>query len=130
MTIEEIDAAMSELRALRRQLEAEEREQFKRDAKQHVGRCFKVNGVYTKVIDIPHEAYTKTGVVFEKYRFPAITIDNTYNSIVPFRDDTLFSAAWGAGYDLLHTTYEEVTNEEFQRAFDDALDKFRYRIGV
>lgn len=138
MTLKEIDKQIAELKVLRRQIEDEARERFKEKAKQHIGRCFKVNGKYAKIIDIPHEYHTMTGIEFNKYQFPAIYLGidpDAYRAgydrtpVVPFYEDTLFSGAWGEGNDSLNT-YEEITPEEFEREFAEVLDKFRYQIGV
>ena len=53
MTIKEIDNKILELKAERRKLENEERENFLKSAKSNVGRCFKVNNTFVKVLDVP-----------------------------------------------------------------------------
>lgn len=138
MTIKEIDQEIYRLREMKTRLEYQEREEFRERARQHIGRCFRVNGQYAKVLDVPHERLLRGGGVdFNQYQFPALWIGLDVDSvalghlpIVPFYEDTLFSAAWGEGQDSLGTRYEEITPEEFAAEFARALDKFKNQIGV
>lgn len=126
MTIKEIDQKIAELRQERNKLEAEDREKFFEVAKNNIGRCFKVNGVFVKVLDIPVVEETKTGTHFNKYQYPALWL--AYDDGVPFYADTLFSGAWGVGHDLLNNNYEEISKEEFNAEFDRRIAKFVKKI--
>lgn len=130
MTIKEIDQQISDLKKQRSELVKQEREDFKKQAQKNVGRCFKVDGQYVKVIGIPQEEYTMTDVIFNEYQYPAIFLGFGYDdSVIPFYEDTLFSAAWGEGYDR-GMVYEEIPVEEFNAEFERLLLQFRDRIKV
>ena len=123
MTINEIDKQITELRNLRYEEEKKEIAEFKEKAKTNVGRCFLINGSqYVKVIDIPQEEHTMTGFTFNQYQYPALFLGNRKH---PLRFDTLFSAAWGDGYECRGIEYKEISKEEFQIKFDEILDAFR-----
>lgn len=136
MTVKEIDKEIDALRARRHEIEAREIEEHQRVARQHVGRCFRVNGnQYAKVIDVPPVIHTKTGVHYNQYQYPAlylgheVKVDARHKSLVPFYEDNIFVAAWGEGDDFLNT-YEEITVEEFAAEFERLLADFRNQIGV
>ena len=121
MTIKEIDNKILELKAERRKLENEERENFLESAKSNVGRCFKVNNTFVKVLDVPEVKQTKTCVDFNQYQYPAIWLDEKG---IPFFIDTLFSGAWGIGHNPTRTEYKEISKEEFNAEFDRRIAKF------
>ena len=123
MTVEEIDRQINELRGERNKLRKEQIAQFKEEAKVHIGRCFRINynGTYAKVIDVPQEKYSISGENFNEYQFPALYLTT---DAVPFYYDTLFSAAWGDGHDVINT-YEEITPEEFAAEFEKRVKTFR-----
>ena len=135
MTIKEIDKQIHELRNKRYEIEAQEREEFKKAAIKNVGRCFVAEGQYVKVIGIPQEEYNKIGEChFNQYQYPALYIGKSFkigsvnNEVVPFYEDTLFSGAWGVGNNLFEKEYKEITPEEFNAEFDRVLQKFRRKI--
>lgn len=122
MTIKEIDNKILELKAERRKLENEERENFLELAKSNVGRCFKVNNTFVKVLDVPQVEQTMTGVNFNQYQYPAIWLDDEED--IPFFIDTLFSGAWGIGHHPTRTEYKEISKEEFNAEFDRRVAEF------
>ena len=122
MTIKEIDNKILELKAERRKLENEERENFLESAKSNVGRCFKVNNTFVKVLDVPQVGQTMTGVNFNQYQYPAIWLDDEED--IPFFIDTLFSGAWGIGHNPTRTEYKEISKEEFNAEFDRRVSEF------
>lgn len=122
MTIKEIDRQICELRAKRQELEKVEREEFLKSAKNNIGRCFKVNGVYAKVLDVPQVKSCTTHIDFNKYQYPTIFLGGTDG--YPFELDTLFSDAWGVGHNTLNVNYEEISKEEFNAEFDRRISKF------
>lgn len=126
MTIKEIDQKIAELRQERYRLEAEDRKKFFEVAKNNIGRCFKVNGVFVKVLDIPVVEETKTGTRFNEYQYPALWLAN--DDGVPFYADTLFSGAWGVGHNILNNNYEEISKEEFNAEFDRRIAEFVKKI--
>ena len=118
MTIKEIDAEMNRLRNLRYELEKTEIAEFKKNAQQHVGRCFKADGCYVMVLGVPEEQSTMTGFDFNQYQFPALYIRTTKGFqrhhiskefIEPMFVENLFSGAWGDGHNILVKKYEEIT---------------------
>lgn len=125
MTIKEIDEQIAELKHKRRVLTRQERNEFLEHARTNVGRCFKVNNVLVKVIDVPKVKQTMTGTSFNQYQYPSIWL--TDNEGMPFYIDTLFSAAWGVGHDTFNK-YEEITQEEFNAKFDELIKEFSHRI--
>ena len=122
MTIKEIDRQICELRAKRQELEKVEREEFLKSAKNNIGRCFKVNGVYAKVLDVPQVKSFATHIDFNKYQYPTIFLGGTDG--YTFELDTLFSAAGGVGHNTLNVNYEEISKEEFNAEFDRRIGKF------
>lgn len=132
MTIKEIDVQISALKQQRAKLEKQEREIFKKQALNNVGRCFIIDGKqYVKVIDIPQEQWYIAGCHFNEYQYPALYLGKDpeiiEHNIIPFYEDTLFSAAWGVGHDMLHE-YKEITPEEFNAEFEKILRKFADRV--
>lgn len=121
MTIKEIDKKISELKRERKVLEDEKRKEFLESAKENIGRCFKVNNVLAKVIDVPKVEETMTGTYFNEYQYPAIFLKDEDG--MPFYIDTLFSGAWGIGHDVINK-YEEVSKEEFNAEFDLRIAEF------
>lgn len=136
MTLREIDEQIAVLRSQRHELEKQEIDEHRKSARQHIGRCFKINGSrYVKVIDVPPVMHTKTGINYNRYQYPALYLGHEVNfetrrkSLVPFYEDKLFSAAWGEGDDFLNT-YEEITTEEFATEFERLWADFRNQIEV
>jgi len=126
MTVKEIDKQITELRNLRYEEEKKEISEFKENAKVNVGRCFLINGSrYAKVIDIPQEEPTITGFNFNQYQYPALYLRSAKH---PFEFDTLFSAAWGDGHEMLGTEYKEISKEEFNTKFNEITEAFKKRI--
>ena len=125
MTIEELDIQIAELQHQRRELEKEEREAFLKSAQDNVGRCFIINDTtYVKVIDVPQVKQTMTSTGFNRYQYPAIYITTEE---IPFEIDALFSGAWGEGY-VYPNRFKEITQEEFNTRFDEAIKEFSNRI--
>lgn len=126
MTIEELDIQIAELQHQRRELEKEEREAFLKSAQDNVGRCFIINDTtYVKVIDVPQVKQTMTSTEFNRYQYPAIYITTEE---IPFEIDALFSGAWDEGYVYPKTRFKEITQEEFNTRFDEAIKEFSNRI--
>lgn len=129
---EELDRLNQEIAALqsrRRQLLRAEDENFLEQAKSNIGRCFYEidTGVYAKVVDVPKVMHTMNGDNLNRYQFPAIFIgknkeDN--DSVVPVYMDTIFSGAWGVGYDPFYH-YKEIPKEVFEAKFLEAMELFK-----
>lgn len=136
--LREIDNQIQELRHKRHELEKQDIMDFKEKAQANVGRCFLINGrIYAKVVGIPQETHTVTGISFNRYQYQAIYLG--YNDrlsmykvkpILPFYEDTLHSNAWETGTDILDTKYEEITPEEFNAEFEKRLQDFRERVAA
>lgn len=121
MTIKEIDEKISKLKAERRKLEDEKRKKFLESAKSNVGRCFKINKTFVKVLNVPKVEHTLNGISFNEHQYPAIWIDDSED--VPFYIDTLFSGVWGVGHSSI-CEYEEISKEEFNAEFDRRIAEF------
>ena len=129
-TVKEIDQEISRLQAMRLDLYIQEIATFTEKAKENIGRCFIVDGKYAKVLDVPQTEYMRTKVDFNRYQYPALWIDNDPNELVPFHEDTIFSGYWGDGNDPLHSSVQEISNEEFKKEYLSVLHEFQNKIGV
>lgn len=125
MTIEEIDAEILRLRNMRFDLEKSKITSAQEAARENVGRCFTVDGIYVMVIDVPQVETDKQGRLhFNEYQYPAIYLSHSAgkpSNLIPFHVGTLFSGAWGKGNDFIHK-YVEVSAEEFNTEFEKRLD--------
>ena len=130
ITIKEIDQQIMELKALRRELYIKEIAEFKERAAANVGRCFIVDGRYAKVLDVPQEEHTRTSIDFNKYQYPALFLTSDTRELIPFYGDTIFSGYWGDGNDPLHSSVQEISNEEFKKEYLRVLHEFQTKIGV
>lgn len=120
-TIKEIDKKISELNIQKKILEKKKIEDFKIYAKKNVGRCFIVEGKYCKVVSIPQEKSTMTGIDFNKYQYPAIFLTDDF---VPFEEDYLFSGIWGdCNPNIVEA--KEITQAEFETEFTKRINKFK-----
>lgn len=127
--IQEIDQQISELRAERNELSKALDKEFLKEAKNNVGRCFfnAATNIYVKVVDVPRIIETMTGSDLNKYQYPAIFIGENFDSkdsISPFYEDTLFSGAWGIGYDPLES-WEEISSHIFDKKFQEVMSEFQ-----
>ena len=139
--LREIDDQIQELRNKRYELEKQDIMNFKEQAKANVGRCFRNENHYIKIIGIPQEVYTKTGIEFDRYNYPAFHLGYKPNDVVrltmyklkqiiPFYEDTIHSSIWEKRKYVLEHQYEEITPEEFNAEFEKRLQKFREQIGI
>ena len=129
-TVKEIDQEISRLQAMRLDLYIQEIATFTEKAKENIGRCFIVDGKYAKVLDVPQTEYMRTKVDFNRYQYPALWIDSNSKELIPFYEDTIFSGYWGDGNDPLHSSVQEISNEEFQKEYLRVLHEFQTKIGV
>lgn len=130
ITIKDIDQQIMELKTLRRELYLKEIAAFKERAAANVGRCFIIDGRYAKVLDVPQEEHTRTSIDFNKYQYPALFLTSDTRELVPFYGDTIFSGYWGDGNDPLHSSVQEISNEEFKKEYLRVLHEFQNKIGV
>ncbi len=109
-----------------RELLKKDDEDFQKRAKVNVGRCFYDSSTktYIKVIDVPQTKSMMWGEHMNRYQYPAIFVGNDVDDNVPFYSDTLFSGIWGEGNDMFKK-HQEISEEEFDTAFTNALDSFR-----
>lgn len=125
MTIKEIDEQIRQLQNERDRLYKQEIADFKKNAQNNVGRCFKTStGAYAKVIGVPQEKYTKTGLDINMYQYPALFIND---GVQPFDVGTLFTGAWGKPFEV-GNVYEEITKEEFNAEFEKKLESFKRNV--
>lgn len=129
-TVKEIDQEISRLQAMRLDLYIQEIATFTEKAKENIGRCFIVDGKYAKVLDVPQTEYMRTKVDFNRYQYPALWIDSNSKELIPFYEDTIFSGYWGDGNDPLHSSVQEISNEEFKTEYLRVLHEFQTKIGV
>lgn len=129
-TVKEIDQEISRLQAMRLDLDIQEIATFTEKAKENIGRCFIVDGKYAKVLDVPQTEYMRTKVDFNRYQYPALWIDSNSKELIPFYEDTIFSGYWGDGNDPLHSSVQEISNEEFKKEYLRVLHEFQTKIGV
>ena len=130
ITIKDIDQQIMELKVLRRELYLKEIAEFKERAAANVGRCFIIDGRYAKVLDVPQEEHTRTRIDFNKYQYPALFLTSDTRELVPFYGDTIFSGYWGDGNDPLHSSVQEISNEEFKTEYLRVLHEFKAKIGI
>ena len=130
ITIKDIDQQIMKLKALRRELYLKEIAEFKERAAANVGRCFIIDGRYAKVLDVPQEEHTRTSIDFNKYQYPALFLESDTRELVPFYKDAIFSGYWGDGHDPLHSSVQEISNEDFEKEYHRLLQKFQEKIGV
>lgn len=121
--IRELDKQCHLLTQERNKLEKQKIDEFQRQAVEHIGKCFKVNGKeYAIIIDVPQNEYDRTGrSLFNQYQFPAIYLND---DVVPFADGTVFSGAWGSGH-VMVGEYSEVSMDEFKIEFEKRVDQLR-----
>ena len=129
-TVKEIDQEISRLQAMRLDLYIQEIATFTEKAKENIGRCFIVDGKYAKVLDVPQTEYMRTKVDFNRYQYPALWIDSNSKELIPFYEDTIFSGYWGDGNDPLHSSVQEISNEELKKEYLRVLHEFQTKIGV
>lgn len=123
--LHEINEEITKLRARRRELEAEERKEFLKEATKNIGRCFYLgNNEYAVVTGVPKPEQTMEGIVFNQYQYPAIYLTE---DDVPFYEDTIFSGYWGVGNlpPFERRKHYEITPEEFLHVFEKKLVSIR-----
>jgi hypothetical protein len=91
--------------------------EFAEKAKANIGRCFKLDGEYVKVIDVPTLYSTVCKVYYNKYSYPAFFIRNLTQPLgkneMPFYYDRIHSGAWNEGARLTCHEAVEITEAEF-----------------
>jgi hypothetical protein len=91
--------------------------EFAEKAKTNIGRCFKLDGEYVKVIDVPTLYSTVRKVYYNKYSYPAFFIRNLTQPLgkneMPFYYDRIHSGAWNDGARLTCHEAVEITEAEF-----------------
>lgn len=112
-TLDDINHLINILDRHRKELDKQRIEQEQKDAAKNIGRCFKLGKSYVKVIGIPQPESTMTGVVFNKYQYPAVWIDESEKD--PIYHDNLFINGTSIGGFSIRTriTPIEITSEEF-----------------
>lgn len=113
LTLKDVKYLTDILNRRYRELEKEQIIQDQKDAAKNIGRCFKLGKSYVKVISIPQPESTMTGVVFNKYQYPAVWIDESEKD--PIYHDNLFINGTSIGGFSIRTriTPIEITSEEF-----------------
>lgn len=111
-----------------REREKEQIIQDQKDAAKNIGRCFKLGKSYVKVISIPQPESTMTGVVFNKYQYPAVWIDESEKD--PIYHDNLFINGESIGGFSIKTriTPIEITPEEFAEKLKHVSDSYIQKI--
>lgn len=142
--IANIDKEIAKLQTMRRELEEQEREQHKEQARKFVGKCYRSRkGNVIKIIGIPRTYLYMRGIEYDKYQFPAIflnypdvlqeaiTGDDCLYNFSPICCDTVrldidkgIPNSWDVVYD------EEITEQEFNVEFDKCIKSFKEKINV
>lgn len=150
----DIDLQISALKRNLREIEEENRKIIKEHLRSFVGKCFVVvSGVeypvpikYVKIIDVPREYNTMTGVEFNEYQLPAFSFyvknkDNilgnknplrpkTNEDLYGFDEDTVFLLDLtynekGVYHRYHRHNYVEITTEEFNQKLSEHLECLR-----
>lgn len=124
MTLPELETEIKRLENLRVERTREDYENFIKEAKKNIGRCFKDDKeTFIKVIGVPPLSARKSGVNYNPHRYPAFFLTSlpTREDEMPFYYDSIFSGAWGQGNSTLHT-YEEITEEEYNKELQKRFD--------
>lgn len=91
--------------------------EFAEKARSNIGRCFKLDGEYVKVIDVPELYSVVNKVYYNRYSYPAFFIRDFSRSlrrdIMPFYYDRVHSGAWNEGARLTCHEAVEITEAEF-----------------
>lgn len=153
MTREEIQKEIDRLTAMKRELEKEERETHKQQARQFVGKCYKrydranceSEGVFCKIISTPIEIWDMYRTAYNPYQFPALFLqfperpsERSYkhsdiDEFVPCYCDTIYlDVKRGRPGSILRDDeyFEEVTQEEFNAEFDKCIAHFKEQINI
>lgn len=140
---------ISELNSLLREIDELDRERKKEELKKYVGKCYAVRPhdaplssapyKYTKIVEVPVEQYTMTSTIFNENQLPAFSFwvkdqNNILNLKNHFRrqsfderefgldSETAFLGAVNKSRILYNDdSYEEITPEEFNKAFQKHL---------
>lgn len=123
-----IDRQITALQMRRRELADKSDERFLKYARRNVGRCFRFGGQFAKVIGVPSRTYFTGESSLNRYQYPAVFINPDGDSPFPIEYDTIFSGAWEGYSDPNDRQYEEISSEEFDRAFTDFLGKVKREI--
>lgn len=128
--LDRINKQICELQNKQRSLMYECDDEFLEQAKVNIGRCFfdMSTCTYVKVIDVPQRKwYSFSGNEINRYQYPALFIEKDLGEeycVIPFYTDTLSSGAWGEGY-YPNNPYKEITKEEFDKQFINAIEQFK-----
>lgn len=127
-TLDDINHLINILDRHRKELDKQRIEQEQKDAVKNIGRCFKLGKSYVKVIGIPQPESTMTGIVFNKYQYPAVWIDESEKD--PIYHDNLFINGTSIGNYSLRTRIVpiEVTPEEFTEKLKQVNDSYIQKI--
>ena len=131
MTVKEIDQQISLLKMQREDLQRQEYAEFVAKARANVGRCFKSLYGYEMIVDVPPLKVTATDMSYNQYQYPSICIRPVYSPLtrgIPVYESMVFFGAWGDGNNVIPRNYEEVSQKEFEEAFDEAVAKFKHRL--
>lgn len=127
-TLDDINHLINILDRHRKELDKQRIEQEQKDAAKNIGRCFKLGKSYVKVIGIPQPESTMTGIVFNKYQYPAVWIDESLDD--PIYHDNLFINGTSIGNYSLRTRIVpiEITLEEFTEKLKQVNDNYVQKI--
>ena len=106
-----------------RQLTDKDVEEDQKEAKKHIGRCFKHGNKYYMIVSYPGIESTMTKRIFNPFQLPCVVLKTT-PSINPLSQDTLFYKHLPEVDDFSGDwpKYEEVTQEEFFQKFDEVME--------
>lgn len=138
MTIKEINAEISRLQTLQRQMHEEEINQHKEMARKFVGKCYTTSdGSIFKIIGIPRTRLTMMNSIYDRYKFPALVLQypdkprETYISddvdFVPFCYDEVYFNVWDDKAKNKRR-FHEMSKEAFDARFDACLEHYKKQI--
>jgi len=138
MTLKEINAEISRLQALQRQMREEEINQHKEMARKFVGKCYRSSdGSIFKIIGIPRTRLTMMESIYNQYQFPALVLQypdkprETYISddedFVPFCYDEVYFNVWD-DKSMSKLRFHEMSKEAFDARFNECLERYKKQI--
>lgn len=139
MTLKEVNDEISRLRVLQRELQQEEWDKQKEQARKFVGRCYKDSrGTFLKIISTPIETWDAFRTAYDSYKFPALFLkrpeplkesyyktDINLDEFLPCYCNTVFLNYNDNFIDLFNKEYKEISQAEFAAEFDKCVAYYK-----
>ena len=138
MTLKEINAEISRLKELQRQMREDEINKHKEMARKFVGKCYRTSdGSIFKIIGIPRTRLTMMDMIYNQYQFPALVLQypdkprETYISddedFVPFCYKEVYFNVWN-DKSKTKLRFHEMTKEAFDARFNECFERYKKQI--